>query len=263
MHRGCEGKWRARYWRALSALITVFCSGSTYLQAQTAPSFSAASVKLNRSGDNARQSITPGRIAFDSVSVKECIMAAFNLRGYQVAGPPSLSASRFDIAATAEGPASDAELRAMLKTLLAERFKLKFHLETRDLPAYRLIANKNGHKLRPASSSGPGNYALDGGFVEFHAFSMSAFADYLSRLGPIDHPVIDGTGIVGIFDFKLKLFETRPDLPLNELKRAYYEWNQGSSIFEDLQAQLALKLQPAKVPFSVLVVDSVEMPSEN
>jgi uncharacterized protein (TIGR03435 family) len=207
--------------------------------------------------------MTPGRITFNSVSIKECIMAAYDLRDYQVAGPPSLSSNRFDIAATAEGPASNAELRAMLKTLLAERFRLRVHVESRELAAYRLITTKKGPKLSRAATDGPGTYMLDGGSVVFHAISMSAFADYLSRRGPIDRPVIDGTAIDGIFDFRLKLFETRPDIPLDELKRAYYEWDQGSSIFADLQEQLGMKLQPEKALIKVVVVDSVANPSLN
>jgi uncharacterized protein (TIGR03435 family) len=265
MNRGVVKVRRQWNWRALRLMVMVISSAPTFTQAQPAadPSFSAASIKLNRSGNNGRQSMTRGRISFNSVSIKECIMAAYDLRNYQVAGPPSLSLDRFDIAAAAEGPASSAELRAMLKTLLADRFKLRVHVETRELAAYRLITTKNGPKLARAVTDQPGSYALDGGSVVFHAMSMSAFADYLSRRGPIDRPVIDGTGIDGVFDFRLKLFEVRPDMPLNELKRAYYEWDQGSSIFTDLQEQLGMKLQPEKVPLNVMIVDSVAKPSEN
>ena len=190
-------------------------------------------------------------------------MTAYEIRSYQVDGHTSLSSDRYDIAGAAEGPASNAELRAMLKTLLTDRFKLRVHVETRELPAYRLITTKNGPKLTRAVTDQPGSYALDGGSVAFHAMSMPAFADYLSRQGPIDRPVIDGTGIDGTFDFKLKLFEVQPDMPINELKRAYYEWDQGSSIFTDLQDQLGMKLQPEKAPINVLVIDSVAKPSDN
>src|SRR5215470_1559610 len=100
--------------------------------------------------------MTPGRISFNSVSIKECIMAAYDLRTYQVAGPPSLSSDRFDIAATAGGPALNAELRGMLKTLLADRFRLRVHVELRELAAYRLITTKNGPKLTLAATDGPG-----------------------------------------------------------------------------------------------------------
>jgi uncharacterized protein (TIGR03435 family) len=238
---------------------------AAFSQAQQAasPSFSAALIKLNRSGNNGRQSMTPGRMSFSSVSLKECIMSAYELRNYQVAGPAWLSTDRFDIVATADGPASDADLRAMLKTLLADRFRLRVHVEARELAAYRLISTKNGPKLTLAATDQASGYALDGGSVVFHAISMSAFAEYLSRLAPIDRPVIDETGIDGLFDFKLKLFETRPDMPVSELKRAFYEWDQGTSIFTDLQEQLAMKLQPEKAPINVVVVDSVAKPSEN
>ena len=151
----------------------------------------------------------------------------------------------------------------MLKTLLAGRFGLRVHVETRELPAYRLVPARNGPKIARAATGEPGSYALDGGAVVFHATSMTAFADYLSRRGPVDRPVIDGTGIDGLFDFKLRLFEVRSDMPLNELKRAYYEWDQGSSIFTDLQEQLGMKLQPEKAPIDVLVVDSIGKLLEN
>ena len=97
----------------------------------------------------------------------------------------------------------------------------------------------------------------------FHATSMQAFAEYLSRRGPIDRPVLDRTGIDGLFDFKLTLFEVRPDMPMDTLKRAYYEWDQGSSIFTDLQEQLRMRLQPEKAPIEVVVIESVAKPSEN
>jgi uncharacterized protein (TIGR03435 family) len=248
----------------LVRLMVVVCSASIpVMDAQPAAGnvFAAASVKINRSGSNGRQSMTPGRISFRSVSLRECLMTAYELRSYQVAVPALASSERYDVDATAEGPASNAELRAMLKALLAERFQLRTHDETRELQAYRLIATKNT-KLTRAAPDQPGSYALEGGSAAFHAMSMRAFADYLSHLGPIDHPVIDGTGMEGVFDFKLKLFEARPDMPMNELKRAYYEWDQGSSIFTDVQEQLGLKLQPEKAPIHILVVDSVAKPSE-
>jgi uncharacterized protein (TIGR03435 family) len=207
--------------------------------------------------------MTPGRISFNSASLEECLMAAYDIRNYQVAGPASLISDRYDIVGTAEGPASNAELRAMLKALLADRFKLRVHFETRELPAYRLITTKNGPKVTRALTDQPGSYSLDGGSMVFHAMSMSAFADFLSGRGPIDRPVIDGTGIEGLFDFKLRLFDVRPDMPVNELKRAFYEWDQGASIFTDLQEQLGMKLQPEKAPISVVLIDSVAKPSEN
>lgn len=128
-------------------------------------------------------------------------MAAWEIRSYQIAGLDSVSADRYDIAGTAEGPASNPELRTMLKTLLADRFKLRVHFETRELPAYRLITTGTGSKLTRAATDQPGSYALDGGSVVFHATSMAAFADYLSLRGSIDRAVIDGTGMDGLFDF--------------------------------------------------------------
>ncbi len=151
----------------------------------------------------------------------------------------------------------------MLKTLLADRFKMKIHLESREMAAYRPAVAKTAPKFTRAASDQPGSYALDGGAVIFHGTSMTAFADYLSHRGLIDRPVLDGTGLEGLFDFKLNLFDVRPDMPLDALKRAYFEWEQGSSIFTDIQEQLGMKLQAEKARIEVLVVDSVAKPSEN
>jgi uncharacterized protein (TIGR03435 family) len=226
-------------------------------------SFAAASIKVNHTGNNGRLAMTPGRINFSSVTLEECLTAAYETSTYQIVGPASLKSERYDIIATTGRPAPDGELRAMLKNLLADRFKLRAHLETRELPAYRLVATRNGPKLTRAASDQPEGYVLDGGAVVFHGTSMAAFAEYLSHRGPVGSPVLDGTGINGLFDFKLNLFEVRPDMPLDALKRAYYEWDQGSSIFTDLQEQLGLRLQPEKAPFSVVVVDFVAKPSED
>lgn len=251
--------------RAIIAGLSVLAL--VYAQSPANPSFDAASIKTNSSGRNGRLNMTVGRINFSSVTLKECVIAAYDVRSYQVAGPASLTAlltsDRYDIVATAGGPASNAELKAMLKTLLADRFKMKIHLETREMAAFRMVVTKSGPKLTRAATDQPGGYALDGGAVVFHGTSMPAFADYLSRRGPIDRPVLDGTGLDGLFDFKLNLFDVRPDMPLDALKRAYFEWDQGSSIFTDIQEQLGMKLQAEKAPIEVVVVDSVAKPSEN
>ncbi|HWF09268.1 MAG TPA: TIGR03435 family protein [Bryobacteraceae bacterium] len=250
-----------RGFQAVMMFASIVGSGQAQLASDS--SFEAASIKLNRTGANSRLSMTPGRITFRSATLKECVMAAYDLRSYQVAGPSLLTAERYDIDAAAGGPASDSELRAMLKRLLGDRFGLMVHTEKRELPAYVLLTAKNGPKLTTAKTEGKGGYALDGGSVVFHSTSMMSFADYLSHRGPIDRPVFDRTGIDGSFDFQLKLFDVKRDIPLDALKRAYFEWDQGTSIFTDVQEQLGLKLQPERVPVDVLIVDTVAKPSEN
>ncbi len=120
--------------------------------------------KQQQYGRNGRLTMTVGRINFSSVTLKECVIAAYDLRSYQVASPASLTAlltsNRYDIVATAGGPASNAELKTMLKTLLADRFKLKIHRETREMAAYRLVVTKASPKVTRAAADQPGGYAL-------------------------------------------------------------------------------------------------------
>ena len=90
-----------------------------------------------------------------NVRLTSCIKWAYSVQDYQISGPGWLNTERFDIIAKAEGPAPDNQLRSMLQALLAERFKLALHRQTKELAAYALTIGKNGHKLHPSESDGP------------------------------------------------------------------------------------------------------------
>lgn len=245
------------FWSVAVALI---CLTSASAQVASTPSFEAASIKPNRSGKNGRLVTTPGRLNFVSATLKECLQFAYDLSTYQIIGPAMLTSDRYDIVATAAGAASDAELKSMLKTLLQERFQLASHMAKRDLPAYFLITTETIPKLTQPKENEKTGYAFEGGAVAFHNMSMAGLADYLSHRGPIDRPVLDRTGITGQFDFQIKLFDAQPDMPLDAQKRAYFEWDQGSSIFTDVEQQLGLKLKAGRGVVDVLLIDSLRKP---
>jgi uncharacterized protein (TIGR03435 family) len=148
----------------------------------------------------------------------------------------------------------------MLRALLAERFKLKTRIETKEKPVYALVVAKNGPKLHAAVKDGDPSFRPVGGELVFLNFSMADLADRLSsRPFKLDLPVFDRTGIDGRFDFALKL-ATNPD----ELKHTLEGMEQGPSIFVFFQDQLGLKLEARKGPVEILIVESAEkIPAEN
>jgi uncharacterized protein (TIGR03435 family) len=167
------------------------------------------------------------------------------------------------------------QLDLMLQALLEDRFKLKVHWETKELPVYALTVGKNGPKLKPTAApqlmQGPGGISLNvtsrlpngnsSSTLPFNDSSMQDLADRLAEF--MDRPVLDRTGLKGNFDFRLS-WETEPDAPTNGgLGLAGSMMHAGPAMFAAIQEQLGLKLEATKGPVEVLVIDHVEEPSEN
>ncbi len=228
-----------------------------------APAFDVASVKLHKQavaeGGN-RESIdsAPGSLTIRNASLNSCIKWAYLVSDYQIAGPSWLMVEKYDITAKAADHAPLNQLRQMLQALLADRFQLQFHRETRDKPVYTLVAAKSGPKLHKAEPGGNTSMRGENGAFVFHGTSMPQFADDLSTLSQVDRPVLDRTGIPGSFDFNLKFGESN-----DEMKRALIAGD-GASIFTLIQDQLGLKLEARKEPVAILVIDRAErVPVEN
>jgi bla regulator protein BlaR1 len=201
-------------------------------------------------------SVENGRLNYINVTLKNCIRQAYGLRPYQISGGPGwLTDDRYDVVAKAAGPASKAQVMQMLQALLADRFKLTYHFETREMPVYTLVIAKNGPKIKDAKDDGNG--AEIGGDPQHPLIarnvSMALFAGALSRLQELDRPVLDGTGLTGVFNFTL---DYAPEDAASPDKA-------GPSIFTALAEQLGLKLEVSKGPVEILVIDHVEKPSGN
>lgn len=239
------------FYRFLAAL----CPAVLLAQAPAPPAFEAASVKPTQHGRDAngwsRSSLdlpSPGRLVATNNSLAELIRFAYNVKDYQVSGPVWLNDDTvcFDIAATAPG-ASRAQMRAMMQSLLAERFHLAAHRETRELPVFHLVAGKGGPKLKATTSNRAGpstqhNGGNTGGTVTATNVSMADLALLLSR--DLKRPVFDKTGIAGRFDFTVQYSE--------------------SGLPAAIQDQLGLRVESAKDPVEVLVIDHIERrPTDN
>ena len=237
----------------------------------TVPSFEVADVKANKSGD-VRMAVDfqpGGRFSARNVPLRILIALAYHVRPDAVTGGPGwLGSERFDIVAKASQTTPPEELRRMLQTLLAERFKLALHSDQKLLPAYSLQLGKAGAKLQPAEAGllteqrcRPGEPVAGRKSVVCEHMTMALLADNLQEIASrdIDAPVVNQTGLEGAYTFKLAwtpgIQTVTPDPPDSAA---------GPTLFEALESQLGLKLENKKLPLPVLVIDRVERtPTEN
>jgi uncharacterized protein (TIGR03435 family) len=178
--------------------------------------------------------------------------------------PAWVTSAGFDVDARADGPATGAQLKRMLQTLLAERFGLRFHYETREMPGFALVVAKNGPKLKDVSQNRPagrlggvlGGALGSGGSLTDHNMSLSTLAGFLSR--KLDKPIIDKTELKGTYDITLTW---TPGNTFGSPGSAGVADSTGRSLLKALEEQIGLQLEEQNVPIQVLVIDHVEKPS--
>ena len=239
--------------------------------ASISPQFEIATVKPNRSTDPNNDKGYWRAVKGDEVKITmrngnllTFIEEAYGLKEYQIKGPEWLKSERFDIVATASH-VTRSQLALMLQTLLKERFKLEVHRESRVLPVYALVQGKNGAKIQPVKAEGDAGVWNGIGKLTAKKLSMPNFAESLS--GQMDRPVVDMTGLEGVFDFTLE-YTNQNIQPLpggdGDGGAVAPDFGSGPSIFTALQEQLGLKLESRKAPVQILVVDHAEkVPTEN
>ena len=220
--------------------------------------FEVASIKPHRDGDDTQETnlLPGGRYVGINASVRKLIRLAFGVEDSQIVGAPGwIDSERYDIEAkTGETTQLEPpEFQRVLLALLEERFQLKFHTEMRERPAYWLVVQKSGAKLKVhAGTSEPSMKTNSVGakrVLEATNISMKDLAGALTRqAGRITE---DHTGLTGNFDVSL-------EWDINETTDSVVP-----SLFTALEEQLGLKLNPAKGQVEVIVVDHVERPSEN
>ncbi len=228
--------------------------------------FEVASIRPNNSDQHARSHIISsphdGRLTVINVPLKMLFQFAFGTPESQITGIPSpLNSQKFDIEARSD-PSIDAQLskldsdqgklqkQLMLQALLADRFKLTWHKETRQLPVFDLVIAKGGSKLQESKADGR-TYNVRNGQLSDQGITMPILADQLA--GRLDRPVIDKTGLTGRYDLT---FKWTPDGVETTADSA-------PSIFTAIQEQLGLKLESTKGPVETLVIDHIEDPSPN
>jgi uncharacterized protein (TIGR03435 family) len=220
-------------------------------QSQT-PSFEVATIKPHDpSSAGVASGISFGQGRFSGAgSLRSLIQFAHGVQDYQVSGGLSWTNTElYDVIGKPASPAPPDQLRIMLQSLLAERFKLSFHRETTDVPVYALIVVKSGPKLQEVRDPTLIGRMSGGKGMLRGEMKLADLARYLSPSA--GRPVIDRTGLMGAYEINL---QWSPDNSTDADK---------PSLFTAVQEQLGLKLDSAKGPVEVLVIDHVEKPSGN
>ena len=256
--------------------------------------FEAASVKPNKSGEpgSSIRRQPGGRLTATNMPLRALITFAYQLQPFQLVNDPSwIRDERFDIVAKMEGdPAPVAPgqgpdpLMLAMRTLLAERFTLTTHRETREMDIYALVLarpdGKPGPALKPTTQDceammaaarrgalppppGPNDQVVCGmrgtpGRIQAGGMPMVTFANNLS--GRVQRTVLDRTGLTGAWDFEINFAPESGPIPAAPGIELPAGDPTAPSLFTAIQEQLGLKLQSTKGPVEVLVVDRIERP---
>lgn len=238
--------------------------------AQVNAAFDVASIKVNRSGSvNASMRTSHGHLSARNVTVRMLVQAALRVKDFQVTGGPSWAAGdRFDVEAkTDRTDISDDDLWLLLQPLLTERFHLKLHHETKQLPVYSLVVGRDRPKLQVHTGDEPPSTRVSAGsgkvVVAGKNVTLARFADSLS--GWLDRTVVDNTGLKDRYDLRLEWYQEHPGDPSPSMMGAVEERMgiSGPSIFTAVQEQLGLRLDATKGPVEIIVIDGLDRPTEN
>lgn len=236
------------------------------------PAFEVASIRPTSPGGRGTpiQIATGGRFTAAGASVRSLIKKGYGARDFQISGGPDwVDSERYDIVAKAEheSSVSQDQLKLMLQALLADRFKLVLDRETKEISAYVLTIGKGGPKLKEVTldDENAGHGVRFGGMGRLRGVmsSMSQLAEALSDMALngehiVDRPVLDRTGLTGVYDFSL--LWTSQEGQLGALGTSDPS---APSLFTAVQEQLGLKLEARKAPVEMFVIKRVEKPSEN
>jgi uncharacterized protein (TIGR03435 family) len=265
-------------------VLMAYAAACQTVAAQSA--FEVASIKPSDAAAHDIQiDLSPGGLfTAKNVTVKMLIQQAYGVKDFQISGGPGwLGSERYDIAAKGDGPAvSEDEMRKMtemqrnklqelflvkVRALLADRFSLRVHRETKELPVYELTVIRDGPKIRLAPEDGSPSGGLSlrrgtgGDEIIGRKVALAPLAQLLSdQLG---RPVLDKTGLKESYDFKMT-FSPDPGLrPLAPGDASVPVDTDGASVFTAVEEQLGLKLVAQRGPVEVVVIDSVQKPSAN
>lgn len=247
----------------IGAIFGVVLAGGA--SAQTAPAFEVASIRVAQStagregmhGMPASIRTEPGTVTMRSASFRTVVRWAYNVVDFQVTGPDWIDQQRYDIVAKSASAASEEQMRLMMQTLLADRFKLTSHRQTKEAQAWVLSVGKNGPKFKESASEGESSIVPDQKrmSIAVQRTQVSQLVDFLAPI--LRAPVLDETGLKGRYDITIAVDKYIPD-------HATAIADMVSVIATGIQQELGLKLEQKKMPVEFVVVDRAEMtPAEN
>jgi uncharacterized protein (TIGR03435 family) len=243
--------------------VTILLVACGLLFAQ--PAIDVASIKPSDPGITAMNNhFSADRFTLIGYAAKTLIQSAFGMKDYQILNAPDWTRSeRWTLEIKTTAPTTYEQKFQLLQPLLADRFQLKVHRETKTMPIYSLVVAKGGPKLKKSDPEQRGGVRY-GNQIIGHKYDIRMLAPNLT--GELNMPVVDNTGLTGIYDIDLKWTPdpSRPDfgdvhnpadLPAPDPNRP--------EIFTAIKEQLGLELKAEKGPVDVIVIDHVERPTPN
>jgi uncharacterized protein (TIGR03435 family) len=262
--------------RDLSSPVSFACIGLlviTFVAAaqNASPAFDVASIKRSSAARpgrlvSVRIVTTTGRLTVANATLKDLIAGAYGVEGYQVFGAPAwMESARFDVEGKTNANATREERLLMLQAMLAERFKLIVHRESKELAIDALMVDeKRGPKFHPLgqaeSSCWPSCKDSSAPTNHMRLSDLPSLASYLTRLGS-DRPVVDKTGMRGSFAIELDISKV-----MTNAAQTGGQPPSNAAIFDatvDALQQLGLKVVPIKAQLEVIVIDRAEQPTPN
>jgi uncharacterized protein (TIGR03435 family) len=234
------------------------------------PAFEVATVKPSKPGTPGKLLTMRGRqYKTFNTTLNDLISVSYDVHTRQIiGGPPWMAADKWDLDAKPEGEGvpNRKQIDVMVRKLLADRFKLAFHREQRELPVYAIVIAKNGPKLTKSAGDPNGlpNLLFRGlGVLPVSNATIGDFAMVMQG-AVLDRPVVDHTGLTGKWDFTLKWTPDETQFGAMGIHPPPPSDNATTpDLFTAIQEQAGLKLESTKAPVEVLVIDRAEKPSEN
>jgi uncharacterized protein (TIGR03435 family) len=247
-------------------LVTAAIAGPLLIAQPAAPSFEVASIKpvdVNpKKGGKEMVKAPPGNLNMQDVSLRSCLAWAYSVKDYQIIGPAWLGNERFDIIAKAAPDTPVEQMRLMLQTLLAERFKVALHHEPRELPVFVMVADKKGLKLHESKSDEAAAVKYEGGTIILTNHTMEQVAARLSTpMFGVGRPVLDQTGATGKYDFEIELAASIAEMKMSIERK---QTDPDPRPVQDALARVGVRMELRKDPVDALVIERAEkIPTEN
>jgi uncharacterized protein (TIGR03435 family) len=241
------------------------------MAADANPEFDVATIKPATPDRPGKAFLVRGRqFSTINTTLADLITFAYGIHAKQITGAPSwVETEKFDVAAqpNGEGQPNEKQWKAMVQKLLADRFKLAFHRDKKELSVYAIVVGKNGPKLTKSESTSnlPGLFFRGLGNLPCTNATMADLASVLQG-AVLDRPVVDQTGITGRYDFTLLWTPDEFQFGGAAAKNPPPPPTNGAAppdLFTAMQEQLGLKLESTKAQAEVFVIDKVSKPTEN
>ncbi len=233
------------------------------------PAFEVATIKPSKPDEPGKMLTVRGRqLITINLTLADLISFAYGVHAKQVTGgAPWMSTDKYDITALPDTPGmpNDKQIKGMLKKLLAERFQLTFHHDSKELSVYALTFAKSNPNLKKSEADPndlPGLFFRGPGRMVIQNASLNEFANTMQSV-VLDRPVVDQTGLPGKFDFALNWTPDESQFGGIRIPPPTDTADAPPGLFTAIQEQIGLKLDATHAAVDVLVIDRVEKPSEN